>query len=122
MRAVSVDAPSQLRESAGSYQALVISHRDFMTRSAEYAAWRRSQGYRVLLADVEDVFDEFNGGLPHASAIKRYVKYGFDHWGVEYVLLVGDASEDHKRIITGPIPSCRAPVPITSPPSPTRRA
>jgi hypothetical protein len=102
VRAVSVDAPSRLRETAGSYQALVISHRDFMARSAEYAAWRRSQGYRVLLADVEDVYDEFNGGLPHADAIKRYVKYGFDHWGVEYVLLVGDASEDHKRIIYGP--------------------
>ncbi len=101
---VSVDAPSHLRETAGSYQALVIAHRDFMARSAEYAAWRRSQGYRVLLADVEDVYDEFNGGLANASAIRRYVKYGFDRWGVEYVLLVGDASEDHKRLIYGPNP------------------
>jgi len=104
VRSVSVDAPSHLRETAGSYQALVISHRDFMARSAEYAAWRRSQGYRVLLADVEDVYDEFNGGLPNASAIKRYVTYGFDRWGVEYVLLVGDASEDHKRLLYGPNP------------------
>jgi hypothetical protein len=104
VRSVSVDAPSNLRETAGSYQALVISHRDFMARSAEYAAWRRGQGYRLLLADVEDVYDEFNGGLPNASAIKRFVTYGFDHWGVEYVLLVGDASEDHKRILYGPDP------------------
>jgi hypothetical protein len=102
VRSVSVDAPSRLRETAGSYQALVVSHRDFMARSAEYVAWRRSQGYRVLLADVEDIYDEFNGGLANASAIRRYIKYGFDRWGVEYVLLVGDASEDHKRIITGP--------------------
>lgn len=105
VRSVSTDAPSNLRETAGSYQALVISHRDFMTRSAEYAAWRRSQGYRVLLADVEDVFDEFNGGLSHADAIKRFVKYGLDHWGVEHVLLVGDASEDHKRVLYGPDPA-----------------
>ncbi|MCX5752768.1 MAG: C25 family cysteine peptidase, partial [Candidatus Krumholzibacteria bacterium] len=105
VRAVSVDAPSRLRETAGSYQALVISHRDFMTSSlADYVARRRSQGYRVLLADVEDVYDEFNGGLPHASAIKRYVKYGLDHWGVEYVLLVGDASEDHRRLVYRPAP------------------
>jgi hypothetical protein len=111
VRAVSVDAPSRLRETAGSYQALVISHGDFMTRSADYAAWRRSQGYRVLLADVEDVFDEFNGGLPHADAIRRYIKYGFDRWGVEYVLLVGDASEDHKRIIYGPNPDLQGSAP-----------
>ncbi len=106
VRSVSTDAPSNLRETAGSFQALVISHRDFMTTlSTEYAVWRRSQGYRVLLADVEDVFDEFNGGLPHADAIKRFVKYGFDHWGVEHVLLVGDASEDHKRVLYGPDPA-----------------
>jgi len=111
VRAVSVDAPSRLRETAGSYQALVISHRDFMARSAEYAAWRRSQGYRVLLADVEDVYDEFNGGLAHADAIKRYIKYGFNHWGVEYIVLVGDASEDHKRLYYGPDPDLQGSAP-----------
>jgi hypothetical protein len=104
VRAVSVDAPSSLRETTGSIQGLVVSHRDFMARCADYIAMKRNQGYRMLLADVEDVYDEFNGGLPHADAIKRFVKYGFDHWGVEYVLLVGDASEDHRRIDTGTTP------------------
>jgi hypothetical protein len=102
--AVVVDTSSHLREATGPYQALIISHRDFLQRIGDYAVWRRSQGYRLLTADVQDVFDEFNGGLPNAAAIKRYIKYGFDHWGVEFVLIVGDGSEDHKRLFYGPNP------------------
>ena len=51
---------------------------------------------------MEDVYDEFNGGLPSSEAIKHFIGYGVDHWGVEFVLLVGDASEDHKRT-RGPV-------------------
>ncbi len=101
-RAAEVDAPSALRATPGSYQTLVVSHGDFLQRIGEYVDWRRAQGYRVFTADVEDVFDEYNGGRPHAAAIKRFIKDAFDRWGVEYVLLVGDASEDHKRIYAYP--------------------
>ncbi len=100
-RMVSVDAPSALRATAGRYQALVVSHRDFLQRIGEYVDWRRGRGYSVFTANVEDVYDEYNGGLPHAAAIKRFIKDAFDRWGIEYVLLVGDASEDHKRVYRG---------------------
>ena len=53
---------------------------------------------------VQDVYDEFNGGLPSSDAIKRYIKYGHDHWGVEFVLLVGDGQEDHKQLYYDPLP------------------
>ncbi|MDD4856587.1 MAG: C25 family cysteine peptidase [Candidatus Krumholzibacteria bacterium] len=104
VKSISVDSPSSLHEETGPYQALIISHGNFIDRMAEYAAMRKSQGYRMLTADVQDVYDEFNGGLANATAIKRYIKYGFDHWGVEFVLLVGDASEDHKRLYIGSNP------------------
>ncbi|MGD1049434.1 MAG: C25 family cysteine peptidase, partial [Candidatus Krumholzibacteriaceae bacterium] len=104
VHSVSVDTPSHLRESTGPYQALIVSHEDFIQRIGEYAAMRVSQGYRLMTADVQDVYDEFNGGLPNANAIKRYITYGLNHWGVEYVLLVGDASEDHKRLYLGANP------------------
>ena len=105
VRSISVDAPSQLRQSPGPYQALIISHKDFLQRIGDYATMRRNQGYRLMTADVDDVYDEFNGGLPSANAIKRYIKYGASHWGVEFVLLVGDASVDHKRLYVGADPN-----------------
>jgi hypothetical protein len=104
---ISVDAPSQLREEAGPYSVLAIYHRDFQQRAGQYVDWRTGQGYRVLKADVEDIFDEFNGGLTSPYAIKRFIQYGFDRWGVEFVVLVGDGSNDHKRVFLGNPPDQR---------------
>jgi len=89
---ISVDAPSQLRESSGAYNVIVVSHKGFIQRFGEYVDRRKAQGYRVITTDVEDVYDEFNGGRPSAHAIKRFIKYGLDHWGVEFVILVGTAT------------------------------
>lgn len=91
------DAASDLAARPGPYNTLIISYRDFLPYLSEYVSWRGGQGYRILTADIEDVYDEFNGGLPSSEAIKRFIGHGVDHWGVEFVLLVGDASEDHKR-------------------------
>ena len=116
VRAVAVDAPSHLREGSGPYHALIVSHKNFIQRIADYSSWRSDQGYRLLTADVEDVYDEFNGGLPHANAIKRFIKYGFDHWGIDYVLLVGDGNEDHKRVKIGLNPELQGSPPDYVPP------
>ncbi|MCK4350936.1 MAG: hypothetical protein KAX13_08760, partial [Candidatus Krumholzibacteria bacterium] len=99
-----LDSGSDLRAQAGPFNTLVISHGSFVSGLGEYVSWRTGQGYRTLLADVEDVYDEFNGGLPSSDAIKRYIKYGHDHWGVEFVLLVGDGQEDHKQLYYDPLP------------------
>ena len=97
-----LDSDSDLRSQAGPFNTLIISHRSFVAGLGEYVSWRSGQGYRTLLTDVEDVYDEFNGGMPSSDAIKRYIKYGHDHWGVEFVLLVGDGQEDHKQLYYDP--------------------
>ncbi|MBN1163008.1 MAG: hypothetical protein JXB45_00380 [Candidatus Krumholzibacteriota bacterium] len=105
---ISVDNPSSLRTRGGPYNSLVIAHADFLPPHTgdlvEYLSWREAQGYRILTADVQDVYDEFNGGLKSCAAIKRFIQYGVDHWGVEYVILVGDGNEDRKRIFIGDPP------------------
>lgn len=104
-RWITEDVPSDLKNRTGPYNTLVISHSDFLPPASdaltEYVSWREQQGYSILTADVQDVYDEFNGGLPSCSAIKRFIEYGYLNWGVEFVMLVGDASEDHKRLYTG---------------------
>ncbi|MCD6379956.1 hypothetical protein J7M07_05870, partial [bacterium] len=108
---ITLDSPSSLKNRQGPFHTLVISHRDFLppqsTALSEYVDWREAQGYKILTADVQDVYDEFNGGLPSCEAIKRFIKYGFNSWGVEFVMLVGDASEDHKRLYIGDPPETR---------------
>ncbi len=97
---VSLHLPAHLKEQGGPYNSLVITHPRFRSRLSEYVSWREDQGYRILTATVGQIYDEFNGGRPHCRAIKRFIQYGFDYWGVEFVLLAGDASEDHKRVFT----------------------
>ena len=104
---ISVDVPSQLRGEIGPYGVLAIYHRDFLQRTDQYVDWHKGQGYRILKADIEDVFDEFNGGLPSPYAVKRFIQYGFDRWGVETVVLIGDGSNDHKRVFLGTPPDQR---------------
>ncbi|MDZ7859233.1 MAG: C25 family cysteine peptidase [Candidatus Krumholzibacteriota bacterium] len=105
---IELDSPSSLRGEVGPFNTLVISHSDFLPPSSSaltsHVRWREDQGYRILTADVQDIYDEFNGGLPSCVAVKRFIKYGFIHWGVEFVMLVGDASEDHKRLYLGDSP------------------
>ncbi len=108
---LTLDTPSGLKEQSGIFNSLVISHEDFLPPKsdalADYLQWRESQGYRILTAGVQDVYDEFNGGLPSYHAVKRFIKYGFEHYGAEFVMLVGDASEDHKRLFLGDPPDSR---------------
>ncbi len=103
---IAVDANSDLIGSQGAWDAVVVAHPDFLPPAmnvlTEYEAWREQQGYRVLTVDVTDVYDEFNGGLKSCDAIKRFIRYGSENWGTDYVLLVGDGNEDHKRIFYDP--------------------
>ena len=99
----------RLVDYAGPYNTLVISHQDFLPVFGgdylmQYIAWREAQGYRILGVDVVDVYDDFNGGLVSSDAIRRFIRYGVENWGVEFVMLVGDASEDHRRLMIGDDP------------------
>jgi hypothetical protein len=57
----------------------------------------------VEVAKVEDVYDEFNGGIKSARAIRRYVRHGYLTWTPRpaYVLLAGDGSMDYKAEVPG---------------------
>ena len=97
---VSMDTPSSIIGDAaeGGVDVLVVAYRSYVSQMQQWAAYRRAQGYRVLLVDVKDVFDEFNNGVPHAQAIDRFTRRFFELGGAGVLLLVGDSSEDNKII------------------------
>ena len=88
---------------------IIISHKDFMTQAQAWASYRTNQGVDVLVANVEDVFDEFNYGVLSNDSIETFLNYAHTNWQTDYVLLIGDATDDPRRyrtdIITGlPLP------------------
>jgi hypothetical protein len=93
------DTPSALIGSSaeGGVDILVVSHGDFSGEMERWVGYRRAQGYRVLMADPQDIFDEFSGGVENPRGIKKFIKHFFETGGASFVLLVGDASEDNRH-------------------------
>lgn len=95
---IAPDAPSQLRAPAAGADWIIISHRDFISEAERLAAHRRQyQFYRTAVVDVQDVYDEFNGGLMDQEAIRNFLRYAYETWprpAPRFVVLLGDGHYD----------------------------
>ncbi|MCG8606029.1 C25 family cysteine peptidase, partial [bacterium] len=89
---------SDLRTVSNGVDYLVITHADFKAAADRLANYRKQHnGFRSIVVDVRDVYDEFNYGLTHPRAIKDFLSYTYRHWtkpAPSYVLLLGDATWD----------------------------
>ena len=94
------DRPSAIIGSGAEngIDVLVVSHALFIPQMQQWASYRRAQGYRVYMVDVEDVFDEFNGGVPSPLAVFRFTRHFFERGNAGTLVVVGDGSEDHKKV------------------------
>jgi len=91
------DAPSNLKDETNAADYLLITHRDFVGTVEPLAAYHRAQGLRVKTIDVQDIYDEFNGGLLSPLAIRDFIAFAYNRWerpAPTYVLLVGDGNYD----------------------------
>jgi hypothetical protein len=97
---IEADVPSSIIGSSAEtgIDVLVVAHADYVSRMRSWASYRRAQGYRVSVVDVADVFDEFNGGVPSPQAVYRFSRHFFERGNASTLVLVGDASEDGKRV------------------------
>jgi hypothetical protein len=95
---VVADRPSDLHSAANGADYVIITHGDYGGAIQPLVARRRAQGLRVTVVDVQDVYDEFGGGLLGPEAIRSFIGYAYDHWtapALTYVLLVGDGHYDY---------------------------
>ncbi len=91
-----------LTSKIGEVQAIALGPRQFESAMAPWLQWRRDhdrKGWNYAYVDVQEVFDQFAGGLHSPDAIKEFLHYAHLQWGAKAVLLVGDANEDHRRIL-----------------------
>ncbi|MDE0301351.1 MAG: C25 family cysteine peptidase [Candidatus Poribacteria bacterium] len=91
--------PQTLKNPANQADYIVISHRNFLESIQPLVEFRRSQGNSVIVADIDDVYDQFNYGVFNPYAIQHFLRYAYTSWrqpAPSYVLLVGDAHWDYK--------------------------
>lgn len=63
---------------------LIVTHSSLLEGANEYADYRRTSPKNpmpVLVVDVDDLYDQFGGGIPkHAFAIRRFARFLLNTW------------------------------------------
>jgi len=90
------DAPRQV-------DYIVVTHRNFMAQAQRLADYRaQADGYSTVVADVEDLYNEFNHGHKDPIAIRRFVRHLWENGPApkpRFLTILGDASWDpHGRM------------------------
>lgn len=109
--------PSGLRAATNGADYIFIAHSSLITATQALADYRAAQGLRTAVVDLAALYDEFNHGMYHPVAIKRFLAYAYANWqppAPQYVLLVGDGHWNFK----GRNPArYGAPPPVLMPPN-----
>jgi hypothetical protein len=76
-----------------------VTHDAFLSGAQTLAA-HRSARHSTHVAALSEVWDVFGNGARHPDALKAFAAYGYHRWAdpIVFLLLVGDASEDHRGI------------------------
>lgn len=97
-----------LRQNPEGADYIAVAHPDFIDALQPLVEYRRSQGLRVTVASIEDVYDTWSGGMVDPAAIRDYMLYARDNWpgpAPRFLLLVGDASYDYQGFMAGSTPN-----------------
>jgi hypothetical protein len=71
---------------------LMITHKSLMSEAINYRDFRNSTGYKVLLVDVDELYDQFAYGIKkHPMALRNFVKFTLTKFEVkpEKLFLIG---------------------------------
>ncbi|MEK6301176.1 MAG: C25 family cysteine peptidase [Acidobacteriota bacterium] len=98
---IEANLPSTWRQSNQSADLVIVTHTSLLASARVLQAYRESQGLRVALVDIEDVYDEFAFGNKSPYALKDFLAFAKANWqrAPRFVLLVGDASLDPKNYL-----------------------
>ncbi len=102
--AIEVDTQRPLRESLVGADDIIVTHADFHEAAERLADWRAGdrrfgEPISTMVVDVQDIYDEFSGGLVDPMAIRAFVNHAYDSWSPRptFVTLVGDGTYDYKN-------------------------
>lgn len=94
------NSPSNLWTQRNKANLFIITRANLIESLAPLCELRRRQGYRVLIADVDNIYDEYSFGHKSVSAIREWLAdMYYKSRGMNYVLLFGDGSYDPKNYL-----------------------
>ncbi len=97
-----------LRQNSEGADYIAITTPEFVAALQPLIDYRREQGLRVTVAEIQDVYDTFSGGMVDPAAIRDYMRYARDNWpgpAPRFLLLAGDASYDYRGFLADGTPN-----------------
>ena len=95
------DEKSNWKDVSNRADFLIITHSDFYDQIQSLKSFRESYNQMsVLVVKVQDVYDEFSGGLFDPVAIRDFLKFAYKNWekpAPAFALLLGDGHYDYKN-------------------------
>lgn len=71
---------------------IIITERKLWTQASRYAIYRTSTGKKVVLIDIDELYNQFAYGVrKHPVAIQAFIKYATEKWSVKpnHIFLIG---------------------------------
>ncbi|MBI4722861.1 MAG: T9SS type A sorting domain-containing protein [Candidatus Stahlbacteria bacterium] len=92
---------SDLLVSTNRADYLIITNSELYDCGLTFANWKETKGFTCKVVKVQSIYDEFNFGIADPSDIRDFLQYAYEVWSLPpvYVLLLGDASYDHRDIL-----------------------
>jgi hypothetical protein len=86
---------------------IIITHPDFLAAAQRLKAKREAPGpndpnyLKTKIFTVNQIYNEFSGGILDAVAIRDFIKYCYDNWQrrPSYICFFGDGDFDYKNIL-----------------------
>ena len=103
-RGLARERRSRLNDATNRADYIMIVHRRLLSAIQPLATLHRSRGLDVEVVDIQDIYDEFAGGLARPRALRSFLEHAYHRWrrpAPRFVLLVGDASLNGKDVLIG---------------------
>ncbi len=88
-----------LRNPPGGADAVIVTSAALLPAANQLADWHRANGRRALVAEMRDIYDEFNYGILHPKAVPTMLNWASTHWASPapaYLTLLGDGDWNFK--------------------------
>ncbi len=96
--------PQDLHGITATPQFAIITPEAFRESAERLAARRRDEGLDVVVTSIEEIYNEFSGGVPDMRAARDYLKFLYDRVppsndrSLRYALLFGDGHFDFRGL------------------------
>lgn len=92
--------PGNWRNTANRADLLIVTPAEFSQQAQTLADRRQAQGLRSMVVPIEEIYDEFGGGVYSADALKQFLS-STTEWRQKprYVIFFGDSSYDMRNYL-----------------------